>query len=163
MYIKFVIKKHINNTKNEICCLLTYQVRSQLCKFPSFQFSETAAFLDTDLSLWFSWGSRFECQPGLTVGHRTRVMHGQGWRLNKLKAEPWPITLREASEINLSTWSNWKKSRRLPVTGILRWSSGMSDPNQQFHCEHNLSTREGFPIINAYSLGRPWAANCSQG
>ena len=86
---------------------------------------------------------------------RTRVIRGQGWRLMKHKAEPWSITLHEASEINLSTWCNWKNSCRWPVTGILRWSSRVTDPNQKFKSEHVQSTGEGLSVRNAYSPSRP--------
>lgn len=75
--ITFVSKNHINNTKSDICCLLTCQLRSQLHKLPSSQLPEIAASLGIDLSLWCSESSRFEHQPVLAASP------GQGWFVDK--------------------------------------------------------------------------------
>lgn len=71
MSIHFVIYKVHQQYEKIICCLL----RSQRT---SFYISITLKFIGIDLSLWHSWGSRFECQPGLAVGPRTRVAGRQG-------------------------------------------------------------------------------------
>ena len=80
MCIKFVIKTRINNTKNEICCLLTYQVRSQLCKFPSFQVSSSLK-LQHSLTLIFLSGS--PGVPGLNVSQAWLLATGQGWCMGR--------------------------------------------------------------------------------
>lgn len=100
------------------------------------------AFIGIDLSLWDSWESRFECQPGSAVGPRTRLTGRQGWS--------WRFTKHKVSP-GQSLCMKHQKSNYPPDT-IGKNHVGYLP----LEFAHKAQNTTNISIVNTYPPGRGW-------